>query len=880
MVVFDGEYLEHYGILRRSGRYPWGSSGNESEFNAGFLGYVKDMKKQGLTETQIAQGLGISTTQLRAEKSRAKAEQQQANFLQARALKDKGYSNVAIGERMGMPESSVRSLLAKGDSEKADILQTTSSFLKDQVDSKGFIDIGTGVETHLALSKERLNTAVEYLRGEGYEVHTVKVRQLGTGHETVVKVLGTPGSTQREVWADPTKIKPIDGFFEDNGREIGKIHEPIPVNPKRLQVKYKEDGGDQADGVIYVRPGAKDLSLGGTNYAQVRIKVGEDHYLKGMAMYKDDLPDGVDLVFNTNKSDTGNKLDALKPIKADADLPFGAITRNVVKDAGTPKEKNVSAMNLVNEEGDWANWSKTLSSQMLSKQEPSLARDQLAMTFERRAKEYDEIMSLTNPTVKKKLLEEFADGTDAAAVHLKAAALPRQASHVILPVASIKPGEVYAPGYRQGETVALIRYPHGGRFEIPQLTVNNRHKESRKLLGDAVDAIGIHYSVAERLSGADFDGDTVLVIPNNSGKIKSDPALEGLKNFDPKTAYPGYPGMKVMSNTQTEMGKISNLITDMTIAGAPTSEIARAVRHSMVVIDAEKHELDYKSSSQRNGIPALKKKYQTKPDGSGGAATLISRKKSRVDVPERIPRPQREGGPVDKKTGKKVYKETGRVHYRTGKPATTKLEALAATDDAHTLSSGTYIEKLYADHSNKLKGLANQARLSAINTPPIKWSPSAKKTYSSEVARLDSALALAKRNAPRERQAQIIANSIVKAKRHADPTMEPATRKKVEAQALEQARIRTGAGKSRIVISPKEWEAIQAGAISNSKLSQILANADMDVVRDLATPKTKLLMTSAKTKRAERMARQGYTRAEIAQALGVSKSTLDRSLDE
>ena len=52
------------------------------------------------------------------------------------------------------------------------------------------------------------------------------------------------------------------------------------------------------------------------------------------------------------------------------------------------------------------------------------------------------------------------------------------------------------------------------------------------------------------------------------------------------------------------MGKISNLITDMTLLGASEDKLARAVRHSMVVIDDEKHHLDYKQSEKDNNIAA------------------------------------------------------------------------------------------------------------------------------------------------------------------------------------------------------------------------------------------------------------------------------------
>ena len=347
---------------------------------------------------------------------------------------------------------------------------------------------------------------------------------------------------------------------------------------------------------------------------------------------------------------------------------------------------------------------------MLSKQQPSLIKSQLEMTQERRENELKSIKRLTNPTVRKKLLEDFADSTDSAAVHLKAAALPRQGPHVILPLSTLKSNEIYAPNFNNGEKVVLIRHPHGGTFEIPELIVNNNNREGKKLLGpQSVDAVGIHHETAKRLSGADFDGDTVLVIPNNAERVQHSKALEDLKDFDPLYSYPGYPGMKVMRNTQLEMGAISNLITDMTIQHAPHSEIARAVRHSMVVIDAEKKGLNWKESEQRNGIKQLKEKYQV-----GGSSTLISRARSPEWVSARKPRTAALGGPVDRVTGQLVFepKPNGRK---------TKSSKLAETHDANTLLSnggvGTPVERLYAKHSNSLKALANEARLTALNTP-------------------------------------------------------------------------------------------------------------------------------------------------------------------
>lgn len=873
-IISEDDYLAHYGILRRSGRYPWGSGGPEYASNSGFLGYVEELKGKGLSEAQIAEGMGITTTQLRAAKSIAKNEKLQSDINMAERLKTKGMSNVAIGERMGINESVVRTLLEPGKKDKADILLSTANMLKDQVAEKKYIDIGVGVGQHLDISDTKLATAVAVLQEEGYKIHYLKVRQLGTGKETTLKVLSGPDVPYAEVSKNRAEIRQIQAFSEDGGRSYIAIQKPLSVNSKRVGVRYAEDGGADSDGVIHVRPGVEDVSLGGARYAQVRIAVDGTHYLKGMAMYKDDLPDGVDLVFNTNKRDTGNKLDAMKAMKDDPESPFGAIVRQRVH----PKTgKVVSAMNIVNEEGAWDKWSKSLSSQLLSKQSPALAKQQLDMMAERKQREFEDIMKLTNPAVKKKLLESFSDDVDSAAVHLKAAALPRQRSNVILPINSLKETEIYAPNFRDGERVALVRYPHGGIFEIPELTVNNRHPEAKRALGQARDAVGINSKVAERLSGADFDGDTVLVIPNNKRQIKTAPALDGLKGFDPQRSYPAYEGMKRMTarTKAIQMGEVSNLITDMTIRGANTQELARAVRHSMVVIDAEKHNLDYRQSAIDNGIAQLKTKYQGGP--RAGASTLISRAKSTTRIDERKPRLADEGGAIDRVTGQKRYQPTGAT-YVNGKGEivrrTTEVRKLAETNNAHTLSSGTPIEKVYADHSNKLKSLANKARLEYISTRLNPYSPQSKKAYETQVNTLRAKLKIAQRNAPLERNAQLLANAAVRAKQAANPDMDKAELKKLQGQELTKARIRTGAGKQRIEITDQEWAAIQAGAVSNNTLTQILTHADLDRVKELATPRDKIVMTDVKTNRAKAMIALGYTQAEIADQLGVSLSTL------
>lgn len=881
------DFIQHYGTPRHSGRYPWGSGENPYQRNANFIGRVHNLKKQGFTEKQIAESMGMNTKQLRARLSIAKDEKRMADSAMAIRLKEKGYSNVAIGKRMGINESSVRNLLDPAKQARSEATNATAKMLKKNVDDRGFIDIGTGTELYLGCSKTKLDTSIAMLQEQGYVVHNIKVKQLGTGKYTTVKVLCPPGTDWAEVQNNKDKIKSIAGWTDDGGYTWESPKPPVSLDSKRVMVRYGDEGGSQKDGVIELRRGVDDISLGQATYAQVRIAVDGSHYLKGMAVYSDDMPKGVDVIFNTNKHNTGNKLDAMKKMerKADGEIdtenPFGATIKRQQKFLDKFGKEHQSAINIVNEEGDWESWKKTLSSQMLSKQSPALAKKQLALRYDSKKGEYDEIMSLTNPVVKKKLLEAFADNCDSSAVHLEAAALPRQASHVILPLKTIKDNEIYAPRYNDGEKVILIRYPHGGKFEIPELTVNNRNPEGNKTITKkAKDAVGISSKVAERLSGADFDGDTVLVIPNKKSplSIKTASPLKGLENFDPKASYPATKGMKVMDSRTKgiEMGKVSNLITDMTLQGANDHELARAVRHSMVVIDAEKHKLNYKQSEVDNNISELYKKYQGK--ATGGASTIISKASGEISVKTR-----RES--VDPKTGKKVYTDKPNDTYiKDGKVVrrTIKSTKMAEVDDARKLVSKnpTQMELTYAEHANKLKALANLARKNALSTVEPKASSSAKKTYAKEVASLKAKLNTALKNSPLERQAQLLGNSMVKAKRQANPTMDREDVKKEENKALDRARKIVGANKKKVMvqITDREWEAIQAGAVSKTTLTKILNNTDQTRIKELATPRQTKTMTSSKIARGRAMVNAGCTLAEAAAALGVSVSTLSKAL--
>lgn len=912
--------LYHYGMPKRSGRYPWGSGDDPYQRTGDFLSRVQSLRDQGLTEKEIAEAVGLkSTTELRVEYRTAKNERRSLEVARAQSLRDDGKSLNEIAEIMGFNnDSSVRSLLNEDSATRMNQAKKTAEILKQRIDETGkLIDVGTGVERDLGVSRTKLDEAVYMLEQEGYVKLGSRVDQAtNAGKKTTLKLIGPPDAKPGDAY-DPDKIDSVTDYHShDGGETFDKFVYPRSMDGSRVKIRYAEEGGAQKDGVVEIRRGVEDLSLGKSHYAQVRILVDGNKYIKGMALYSDDMPDGVDIVFNTNKKVGTPKGDVLKTIKDDPDNPFGSLIKAGGQSYYIDKngKRQLSLINKRAEEGDWGEWADHLSSQFLAKQNLPLIKKQLDLAAADKVAEFDEICSLTNPTVKKRLLQSFADDCDAAAVHLKAAALPRQKYQVILPIMTLKDTEVYAPNYRDGEQVALVRYPHAGTFEIPVLTVNNKHRDSRRIIGtDALDAIGINSKVAERLSGADFDGDTVVVIPTGKKiKITSTRPLQDLEGFDNKALY-GYDDVKTDSsgtkhyyrngkefkvmtsdNTQKQMGVVSNLITDMTLLGAEPKEIARAVKHSMVVIDAEKHKLDYKQSELDNNIAGLKKKYQSGSDSddddgrSGGAATLISRAKSRVDVPKR------QGSPtIDKETGEQHWKEADDLYYtvtktnkKTGVTTTeTKMRTqpskwMAEATDAYELLSGANNPKemAYADYANRLKSLANQARKEMMNTGKIEYSSAANAAYKTEVASLNAQLNVALKNAPRERKAQLLAASTVKAKQEANPDMSKKEIKKESQRALTAARQKVGAQRTTIKISDKEWAAIQAGAVSENVLSQILNNTDIDNIRERATPRTRTTLSVAKVNRMQCMRASGYTTEQIAEQLGVSTTTITKYL--
>ena len=904
--VFEAEqeFLEHVGrsVLDGapigSGRYRYGSGDSAYQHVKNFQTTVRSLRKKGMTDNEIAKHLQMNSSEFRSKISQNKEQVKAYEVSMAKKLKAKGMSNVAISMRLykdPKKESTVRNLLKEGNHRRDKIFESTENALKEELEKHRMLDVGPGIELNLGVSETRLKNVLTQMEKEGYVVHRkFAVDQYGkaTNQKTTIKVLTKEDVTTKDVYDHMDEIVPagMDHFSDDGGYSYKERKPPESVSSDRVFVRYAEDGGADKDGVIELRRGVPDISLGNANYAQVRIGVDDTHYIKGMAMYSDNIPPGYDIVVNSNRhvgtplkdNPDPNGKTVLKKMKDDPANPFGA---NIQPDEKLILGRNrewtdadgvvhESCVRIVNEEGKWNDWSKNISAQMLSKQPPALAKRQLDLTYAAKREQLNDILALTNPTVKKKLLMDFADGCDSDAVHLKAYGFPGQAGKVILPITDMPANQIYAPSYPNGSEVVLIRYPHASNTEIPSLTVNNNHPTAKKTLGQAIDAVGISPKTAQQLSGADFDGDTVYVIPNPHGDIRHKKQYEDLKDFDTKEQYPGYPGMKVISHAhqQKQMGVVTNLITDMTIAGATDKELVRAIKHSMVIIDSEKHKLDWKRSEQENDIRGLIEKYQVKADGSvGGASTLISRAKSKTYINQR-----RYKG-IDPITGEKIYEETGKKNWQ-GKVVQETSTQMADTNDARTLISkhNSQIERIYAKYANQMKELALEARREYSKTPNLKYDPEARKIYSKEVDSLNTKLIIAKKNAPLERQALILANVAVKQYIYDNPQLknDHGALKKLKGRTLNEKRQVTGAVKQRVKFTDREWEAVQAGAVHDSFLKDLLRNADSKQVKQLSMPHQKQTMSPARKNRIEQMLNLGYTQADIAGMMDISVSAV------
>ena len=907
------EFIAHYGTPHQgytphSGRYAWGSGENAYQRNGGFLQKCKEMKDAGMTDEQIWTAFGMTSTEYRAKKSKDLDAFTRGRDNAVYKLADKQWSAKAISQRLDIPVQTVYKIMNRRDKQKKATINTTVETLKECVAKDKYVDVGKGVNQHMGITNDRLVKARKALVEEGYTCTTMQIKTSGPNF-TSLQVLAAPGTTRKEIFDHLTDVKLPFTHSEDGGRTYRKKEPITNIDSKRIYIRYGEEGGSENDGTIELRPGCEDLNLGRAHYAQVRIGVDGEHFMKGMAVYKDNIPEGYDVVFNTKKPKGTSLAKVLKPQSGDdPSNPFGSSIKTQDEDLeliqrhyiGKDGKEHLSALNIVKEEGDVAKWKDSSPSQFLSKQYKETAQKQLNMDIDNRQKEFDELMSLTNPAVKKKLLESFADECDGAAVHLAGAAMPRQSTNFILPFSDIRDDEIYAPNYKQGEEVALIRFPHQGVFEIPILKVNNKSKEAINTIGtNPRDAVGISQKTAAQLSGADFDGDTVLVIPTKGYNIKSHKALPSLQSFDTdsyavdftdedlKKGY--YNGQKIYKNKQgrptltkkagDNMGNISNLITDMHIKDAPIDELERASKYAMVIIDAYKHGLDWRKAKEDFAIDSLKIKYQG--GVNRGASTLISKSTSDTYVPKR-----KSYYKIDPKTGAKIWEDAddqigkkpvvqkdGSVVWEEFVRQTKSTKGME-NDPYELMSSkeGTPIERVYAEYATKMKAMGDKARLESTRTGSIPYDKNAAKIFKEEVKNLEDKLTKAEKNAPLERRAWLIANKTVELRKENNPILKEDNDalKKVRDQAIKDARDQVGAGKERIVPTDREWEAIQSGAIHKTKLEAILKEMDDSVAKKLAMPKEKKTYSDNTIAKAKQMLSKGATVSEIAERLGIS----------
>lgn len=899
------------------------------------------MKDYGKKDADIAKMLHLTHSKLKDKISIRSNMRRMELKLKIWELHDHGtdgtpWSNTRIAEHLGITEGTVRNYLKSHISKRENELMRVTNSLKEMVDKKRFLDVGPGGEDYFGVASTRFNTAVTMLEEQGYHRWVVYFDQIsGNQKQLTVQVLCPPDVTYKEMQANKDKFQSVKDYITENNPETNRLglRPPVSISSDRIFVRYGDQGGSDRDGTIQLKRGVEDLGLGSNMYAQVRIAVDGTHYLKGMAIYADpsEFPPGKDIIFNTNKAsgtpwmlDDPEAKQVFKHLTNDPDNPFKAAIK--VKDGkvvgqwdyeGSDGKMHQSPINIINSEEDWSKWSRSTPSQFLINQDRPVIKEQLKQAYETKRDEFEDIKMMENPTVRKYLLEQYAPMLDTAAVKLRGAPFAGQGTFVILPVPSLKKNEIYAPMYDHGTRVVTIRYPHQGAFEIVEATVNNKNREAKSFMNNAQDAVGIPPSTAKQMSGADFDGDNTIVIPTYTpdgkpiNKIKVEKAIKELMDFDPNSferqydenGNPDNSWKRITKTYQNKMmGVATNLLTDMKVQGAETEEIIRAVKFCYVIIDSEKHDLNWQLAKKVYGIDDLRKKYQGHRNEKThrwnyGASTIITRAKSetRVDVYNEIS--------PDKNTGEKRYQDTPAMRAEWHKdengktvidgyvPKTRTVPLMSTVSDARELMSGpnhvgNEKERLYADFANSMKALANEVRREMVNTKGIERDPDAAKKYAEQVASLNEKLARANANTPKERLATIIYNNIVKTKRaeiyaeypNISKTDLNKEMKKVRRLAATYSRNLVGAKKEKVDITDKEWEAIQAHAISHSKLLEILKNADADKVKQRAMPKDLEYLTESQKAKIKALAasNKNLTNAEIAKIIGCSASSVVR----
>ena len=237
----------------------------------------------------------------------------------------------------------------------------------------------------------------------------------------------------------------------------------------------------------------------------------------------------------------------------------------------------------------------------------------------------------------------------------------------------------------------------------------------------------------------------------------------------------------------------------------------------------------------------------------------------------------------DSKTGEVYFtNKKGDITYRT-KARTIDSTKMAETTDAMSLVSPIRhpMELLYADYANHMKSMANNARIEKIKTGKLQYNPNAAKIYAKEVADLNVKLDNAMKNSVKERTATRLATAAINKKKELNPDLRGEDLRKVSQREMVKQRQIVGAipRKDRAInITDREWEAIQAGAISDKKLTDILNNSDPDVLRERAMPKSSKLLNSAQISRIKAMRNSNFTITQIAEKMNVSPATISKYL--
>jgi len=162
VMMQEADDLQHYGTKRHSGRYPWGSGDDgmqraPSEVERTVAEYDA-LRAKGMADVDIAAKLGITTTKMRTDRTLAKAERDQRNAEGVNVMLKRGMKIPEIATAMGLSESSVRNWIGKDPNtvNSKRQIDKTADALADAVKRSTYVDIGTGVERQLGISKQKL----------------------------------------------------------------------------------------------------------------------------------------------------------------------------------------------------------------------------------------------------------------------------------------------------------------------------------------------------------------------------------------------------------------------------------------------------------------------------------------------------------------------------------------------------------------------------------------------------------------------------------------------------------------------------------------------------------------------------------------------------